>query len=362
MLDAIRPLILHETPTHDKGQLDGCAESLAERLTQVGARAEVLPIAKAGNHVRAHWGNPSAAKPGLILCHFDTVWPVGTLARMPFRVENGRAYGPGILDMKSSLVLVEYALRLLNESIAAPPRPITVLITSDEEVGSYHSRELIEEEARKAAYVLVMEPPLPGGVLKTARKGIGRFQLHVTGKAAHAGVDPDKGASAVLELARQVVHLHQLADKDKETTLNVGVIQGGTAANVIAAEASAQIDVRSWSEDEAQRISHAFAQLQPTVVGCKVEISGGWNRPPMERKVTMPLFERVRTIGATLGMELKEGGTGGGSDGNFTAALGIPTMDGLGMPGAGAHADHEHILVDQLAPRLALLTALLCEL
>lgn len=369
MLDSIRQLVLHETPTHDKAQLDALAELLANRMESAGARAEVLPIAAAGNHVRAHWGDENGVKPGLLLCHFDTVWPMGTIDRLPFRVENNCAHGPGILDMKSSLVLVEYALRLLSkkagdsaESGLVPPRPITVLMTSDEEVGSYHSREVIEEEAKKAAYVLVMEPPLPGGVLKTARKGIGRFQLQIAGKAAHAGVDPDKGASAVLELAQQILHLNSLADREKETTLNVGVIRGGTAANVIAAEAGAQIDVRVWSEEEAQRISQAFTQLQPSVAGCTVRMTGAWNRPPMERKVTLPLFERVRAVGAKLGMDLQEAGTGGGSDGNFTAALGIPTMDGLGVPGAGAHADQEHILIDQLPSRLALLTALLCEL
>lgn len=368
ILDTIRQLVTQETPSHDKARLDAFAEFLASRLRAAGASVELIQNEKAGSHLIARFIPTSLSKddhtvkPALILCHYDTVWPVGTLDRLPFRVEDGRAYGPGIFDMQTSLALSEYALTAITALQLELPRPITILITSDEEVGSGSSRALIEAEARKSDYVLVMESPLPGGVLKTARKGVGAFRLDVTGKAAHAGVEPEKGASAILELARQIIVIDGLNDKEKQTTLNVGVINGGTAANVVAASASARIDVRTWTEEESARISQAFEALQPTVPGCTLQMSGGWNRPPMERRVTAPLFERVCEIGAKLGLTLKDGGTGGGSDGNFTAALGIPTIDGLGVPGAGAHADHEHIEVDQIVGRAALLVAMLVEL
>jgi glutamate carboxypeptidase len=297
-----------------------------------------------------------------VLCHYDTVWPVGALATHPFRVEAGKAYGPGIFDMQSSLALVEYALRAVRDLDLTLPRPVTVLITSDEEIGSGSSRALIEEEARKAAYVLVMESPLPGGVIKTARKGTGTFTVETIGRAAHAGVDPYKGVNAIAEIAHQVLAIHALADRDAGTTLSVGVIEGGTATNVVPARAVAQVDVRSWTQAEADRIAWAMAVLTPVLPGAQVVVSGGWNRPPLEHGATAALFARVQEIGRSLGMELADGATGGGSDGNFTGALGVPTLDGLGVPGDGAHADHEHILVDEIPGRAALLTAIWREL
>ncbi len=362
MLDTIRQLVSFETPSHDKALLDAFATWLAARFQSAGAQVEIVPSEKAGNHLIARFGRVDRQKPALILCHFDTVWPVGTLARLPFRIENGCAYGPGIFDMQSSLALAEYALHAVRDLSIDLPRPVTILMTSDEEVGSRSSRALIEQEARKAEYVLVMESPLPGGMLKTARKGIGDYRLEVTGKAAHAGIDPEKGASAILELAYQIPKLYALMNREKGTTLNVGVVKGGTATNVIAADAVAQIDVRAWSAEESARITQAMATLEPMVAGCKLRVTGGWNRPPLERKSTMALYEKVRVIGARLGLDLKEGGTGGGSDGNFTGALGVPTIDGLGVSGSGAHADHEHIEVDQLASRAVLLVAILAEL
>jgi glutamate carboxypeptidase len=214
----------------------------------------------------------------------------------------------------------------------------------------------------QSAYVLVMESPLPGGVLKTSRKGVGGFTLEITGRAAHAGVEPEKGVSAIQELAHQILALHKLTDMEKGTTVNVGVVQGGTVSNVVAPHAIAKIDVRSWTQAEADRLSHAILGLTPVTPGAALKVSGGWNRPPLERSATAALFARAQEIGRTLGLELAEGGTGGGSDGNFTGALGIPTLDGLGVPGHGAHADHEHIEIDQIAGRAALLTALLAEL
>jgi glutamate carboxypeptidase len=277
-------------------------------------------------------------------------------------VEQGKAYGPGIFDMQSSLMLCEYVARATRDLSLKLPRPVTILITSDEEVGSPTSRALIESEALQSAYVLVMESPLPGGVIKTSRKGVGNFALEISGRAAHAGVEPERGISAIQELAHQILALHSLTDMAKGTTVNVGVVHGGSVSNVVAAHATAQIDVRSWTQDEADRVSNAILGLKPVMSGVTLRVSCGWNRPPLERSATAELFAKTQGIGRTLGLELSEGGTGGGSDGNFTGALGIPTLDGLGVPGHGAHADHEHIEVDQIAGRAALLMALLAEL
>jgi glutamate carboxypeptidase len=365
MVDLVRQLVTQETPSSDKARLDGFAEFLAGRFQAIGATVEVIPNEKGGNHLRARFAAPGAdpaAKPALILCHFDTVWPVGSLETHPFRIEESKAYGPGIFDMQSSLMLAEYALRAVTALQLALPRPITVLMTSDEEVGSLTSWDLIEAEAKGAAYVLVMESPLPGGVLKTRRKGGGGFTVEVTGRAAHAGVEPEKGINAIVELAHQAIKLHAMNDFEKGSTVTVGVIQGGTVSNVVPAAASAKIDCRIWTKEEGDRIEAAIRGLQPVLPGAQLKISGGWNRPPLERKVTGPLFEQAQVIGRKLGLELEEGGTGGGSDGNITGALGIPTLDGLGVPGHGAHADHEHIEVDQISSRAALLVALLLDL
>lgn len=363
MLEIVRQLVTQETPSHDKPRLDAFADFLADRLRQAGATVEIIPTDERGNHLRARFGPlHSDAPPALVLCHYDTVWAVGSLATHPFRIEDGKAYGPGIFDMQSSLMLVEMALRACTDLGLALPRPVTVLITSDEEVGSPTSRPLIEAEARSAAYVLVMESPLPGGALKTSRKGVGRYTLTITGRAAHAGVEPEKGISAVQELAHQILALHSLTDMAQGTTVNVGVVQAGTVPNVVAAHAVAEIDARAWTQAEADRIHQAIMEMQPITPGAQRTVSGGWNRPPLERRMTADLFARAQAIGRTLGLDLDEGGTGGGSDGNFTGALGIPTLDGLGVPGHGAHADHEHIEVDQMAGRAALLTALLAQL
>ncbi len=235
-------------------------------------------------------------------------------------------------------------------------------MTSDEEVGSDTSRALIEEEAQKSDYVLVMEPPTLGGRLKTTRKGVGRFFLEISGRSAHAGAQPEQGVSAIGEMAHQILKLHSFNDYEVGTTVNVGLIEGGSAVNVIAAHAFAQIDARSWTQEEADKLESAIFGLQPVHPEATLVVSGGWNRPPLERSVTGAIFERAQGIGAQMGLDLEESGTGGGSDGNFTGALGIPTLDGLGMPGDGAHADHEHILVDETPVRGALLTALLLEL
>lgn len=363
MLDAIGLLVTQETPSQDKPRLDAFAVRLAARLTAAGATVEVIEQPSRGNHVLAHFAHgDAAAKPALVLCHYDTVWPVGSLETHPFRIEDGRAYGPGIFDMQSSLALVEYAMCAVRDLAIPLPRPVTVLITSDEEIGSGSSRALIEAEAQKAAYVLVMESPLPGGVIKTARKGTGTFTVETVGRAAHAGVDPYKGINAIEEMAHQVLAIHALTDREAGTTLSVGVIEGGTATNVVPALARAKVDMRAWTQEETDRIVQAMAALQPVLPGAQVRVSGGLNRPPLERSATSALFARVQAIGRGLGMELAEGSTGGGSDGNFTGALGVPTLDGLGVPGDGAHADHEHILIDEMPGRAALLVAMWKEL
>ncbi len=364
MLDALETLVAQESPSLDKPALDGMADLLAGRFASLGLASHRVLNGSGGDHLRVTLGDPDPARPpALVLCHFDTVWPAGTLATMPFRVEEGRAYGPGVYDMKASLVLAEFAASALLSLGPRPPRPVVFLFTSDEEIGSPDSRRLIEQEARRSAFVLVLEPPLSDGRLKTARKGVGRFVLEVTGRAAHAGVEPEKGVSAVTELAHQILALNALADPAAGTTVNVGVVRGGTTSNVVPAAATADIDVRVSTPDESNRIEAAISALRPISAGATLTVRGGVNRPPMERTPAVAgLFERVRAIGRSLGLELGEGSTGGGSDANLTAALGLATLDGLGAPGAGAHAGHEHIVIDALPGRAALLATLLLEL
>ncbi len=365
MLERLRAYVEHESPSRDKAALDGLAGTILDRFSALGGDVERIANSHGGDHVCARFdlGAPAGSPPALVLGHFDTVWPIGTLATMPFRVDEGRAHGPGTFDMKASLVLIESALEAIRSLGWTPPRPILVLATSDEEIGSPTSRSLIEDRALGCAYALVLEPPLPGGRLKTARKGVGGFTLEVAGRAAHAGIEPEKGASAIVELAHQVLEVVALADPSAGTTINVGVITGGSTPNVVPARAEARIDVRVATMDEARRIDQALRSLQSHVDGTTLSIVGGFKRPPMERTPAIAdLFEKASTIARTLGLELTEGATGGASDGNFTAAAGLPTLDGLGCLGAGAHSEHEHILVSSLPDRAALLAALLLGL
>ena len=344
MLEALKPLVEHESPSRDKPALDTLAQTLEARFTTLGATVEILDNPRGGNHVLARFrGADNTARPLLLVGHFDTVWPVGTLARMPFRLENDHAHGPGIFDMKASIVLIEYATKAIQAQNLSLPRPVVVLLTSDEEIGSPTSRILIEQLAGQSACALVLESPLPGGILKTARKGVGSFQLAVTGRAAHAGIEPEKGASAIIELAHQILKINSLADPEAGTTINIGTIEGGSTSNVVPATAKAIIDVRAWTTAEAARVEQALLSLTPSTPGTSLAVTGAFNRPPMERTpATAQLFNQAKAIAATLGLDLAEGSTGGGSDANFTAAAGLPTLDGLGTEGRRPRRPRTH--------------------
>jgi len=297
----------------------------------------------------------------LLLGHYDTVYPLGTLAQMPCRLEKGRLYGPGVYDMKAGIALMMTAIDALRSSHGELPRAVTVLLVSDEEVGSESSRVITEILAKKSAEVLVCEPSYgPRGAVKTARKGIGEYLLKVTGKASHSGLDFEKGQSAIVELAAQIGKISKLVDLQRGLTLNVGTMQGGTRVNVVPAEASATIDVRIARIKDAKDIDKKLRALKPVNRKCKLQISGGLTRPPMERtKGIADLYKKAVSITGELGWKLEEAAVGGGSDGNFTAGLGIPTLDGLGAVGEGAHSSHESIDVSTLPRRATLLAGLL---
>ncbi len=359
-------LVAHESPSGDKARCDALATLLAERFAALGI-VERHTNPSGGDHVLvriAAPGAPAGAQPALVLCHYDTVWLAGTVATRPFRVEGDTAYGPGLYDMKASIAMAELALRAVDALGLSLARPVLLLITSDEEIGSPSSRALIEATAAGCAHALVLEPPIePDGALKTARKGIGMFTIAISGRAAHAGVEPEKGASAVTELAHQILALNALADPKQGTTVNVGLVRGGSGRNVVPAEALMEVDARAWTSAEAARLEQAIRTLAPVTPGVRLTVTGGFNRPPLERTPAgAALFAQAQTLGTALGLALHEGATGGGSDGNFTAALGVPTLDGLGAPGAGAHAKHEQISVSGALQRAALLALLLTRL
>jgi glutamate carboxypeptidase len=366
MVARLRTLVEHESPSTDKPRLDLLAEHLAERWEFLGAVVSVIDNPVRGNHLCISLPSivpERRAAPILLLGHLDTVWPVGTLARRPFSIAEGRAMGPGVYDMKGGLVIAEFALRAIAELALPLSHPVTVMLNSDEEIGSTTSRGLIEAEAAAAVAVLVLEPATPQGALKTARKGVGGYVVEVTGRAAHAGVAPEEGVSAIEELAHQILRLHQMTDLASGTTVNVGLIEGGTRPNVVAAEASARIDVRVWTREEADRIDTAIRALQPANAATQLVVNGGFERFPMERgEGTLRLYAAAQRAGQSLGLSLQDAASGGGSDGNFTAAMGIPTLDGLGAVGNGAHAEHEFVRISSLPERAALLAALLCEL
>lgn len=360
MLEDLRTMVELESPTTAKPALDRLGAWIASRLEALGVRVERFPQASAGDHWLGHVG---AGEGGiLVLHHLDTVYSLDTIQAMAWRIEAGRALGPGVLDMKGGIAVTLAALSMLREKGIAPRRPIRCLFSSDEETGSRTSRSLIEDLARRAAIALCLEPGLPNGGLKTQRKGTGVFILEASGRAAHAGNNPEAGINAIEELAHHIPAIHALASPSTGTTVSVGVIQGGTRTNVIPASCTAKVDVRIVETAERARIEAGLAALRPVLHGARIEIRGGWSRPPMPR--TPPIaaaFERAQTIAASLGIALSEGPAGGGSDANFVAALGGAVLDGLGPIGDGAHSPDEYLEVDSLPERAALLAGLLTE-
>jgi len=359
--ETIRQLVEIESPSDNKAAVDQLGALLAGRFEKVGGHAKFHRVANFGDHLQVDFAG-GKGKPVLLLGHIDTVYPMGTLATMPCQIADGRLSGPGALDMKSGIALILHALEGLrswhNDSV---PRPVTILLVSDEEVGSDSSRRITESLARKSASVLVLEPSYGAkGAVKTARKGVGEYTIKVTGKAAHSGLDFDKGESAIIELAKQITAISKLVDLKRGLTLNVGIVSGGTRSNVIPAEATAVLDVRVAKMKDAAVIDRQLRALKPFNRKCKLEVAGGVNRPPMARGPgTAGLYKTASEIAKQMGWKLEEASVGGGSDGNFTASLGIPTLDGLGGVGEGAHATHESIVIAELPRRAALLAELI---
>jgi len=361
LVDTIRALVRLESPSTDRQAVERCGDEIRRRLAALGGKVSRIPGGNRGDHVRADFdGGPTRV---LLLGHFDTVWPVGQLEKMPLREADGRLHGPGVFDMKSGIGAAMLAVRALTER-KLPDRPsLTILLTSDEEVGSETSRQTIEATALECQAVLVLEPSLPGGAAKTSRKGCGEFELIVHGVSAHAGLDPGKGASAIHELARQILAIEALQNLDLGITLNVGVISGGSRANVVADAARAVVDVRVPAMADAAALEAQLRALRPALRGTRLEVRGSVARPPLERSPhVVRLYELARGVARDLGQDLGEGAAGGGSDGNFTAAIGVPTLDGLGPRGDGAHAAHEHVEMDDLPWRAALLAGLLSRI
>jgi glutamate carboxypeptidase len=355
---SLRDLVRQESPSEDRAAVNVAVTLVEAHARNLGGRIRRHRQKDFGDLLELRFGpTRSTRKPVLLLGHLDTVWPLGTLKNMPWREENGRYWGPGVFDMKAGVIMALAAIDILRELKLA--RPVTLLLNSDEEVGSTVSRPITEKLAAESSAVFVLEPAL-GLAYKTARKGVGQYNVHVTGIAAHSGVDFERGHSAIVELAKLIQTISSFTDLSTGRTINCGVISGGTRSNVIAQSACTEVDVRIARASDAARVEKFFRSLKPSDPHCKLEITGGINRPPMERKSgTIALFRQAHKLAADLGFDLPEASTGGGSDGNFTAALGIPTLDGMGAVGEGAHAAHEHVVIDQLIPRTALLAAML---
>ena len=362
LVQTIREFVDIESPSDSKLDADRMGALLALKFQALGGRARIHRAENYGDNIQIDFPGRDHRKPVLLLGHFDTVYPLNTLSTMPCRIANGRLHGPGVLDMKSGIALMLYAIEGLQSWHGSLPRPVTVFLVSDEEVGSYSSRKITEALARKSAAVLVLEPAAGlGGAVKTARKGVGEFKLTVEGIASHAGLDPSKGHSAILELARQIAALSKLNNLGQGLSVNPGVIYGGTRTNVVAARAVVEIDVRIKRARQAALLDRKLRALKPFDKSCKLTMEGGINRMPMERTPGVAaLYEKARAIAAHIDWPLDEAAVGGGSDGNFTAGIGIPTLDGLGGVGDGAHAVHEHIIISEL-PRRALLLAAMIE-
>jgi glutamate carboxypeptidase len=362
MINLLKQLVETESPSTDKSAVDSVGVIVAEECRKLGAQVEIHQQTQTGDHILARFPAGSTGEGGiLILCHMDTVFPLGTLKKMPFYEEDGKIHGPGVLDMKSGIVITLSAISSILSSGQPATLPITALFTSDEEIGSHTSRALIESLARESVMVFVMEAALVDGSLKTWRKGVGDFTVKVNGRAAHAGGDHAQGRNAIEEMAHQVIAVQQLTDYGKGTTLNVGQIRGGFATNVVPEECSIEVDMRVLQFDEAARVESALKNLTPVLEGTSIEVTGDLNRPPLPyNEVNQAAFKKAYQIAkAELGVELKAGGTGGASDGNFVAPLGIPVLDGMGAVGEGYHSEREYIFTESLEERAKLLAALI---
>ncbi len=377
-MKVLREAVEIESPTYSRADIDRLARFLAREFRRQHGKVTVLenPVTGAGL-VAEFWGglctstprrgtlkreSSGLQKPILLIGHHDTVWPKGTIARMPFRIRGGRAYGPGVLDMKSGIVLGLAAIRALQVLGVKPSSPVRLFLNPEEETGSKSFRREIEREAKAARAVLVLEPAAEGGALKTARKGVGEFRLTVHGRSAHAGINPGAGINAIAEMARQILRIERLAAQRRGLSLNVGIIEGGTRPNVVPEHARATVDVRILQRDDQEWIEGKILGLRPVHPDARLKIEGGVNRPPMEPAMAAGLFTKARALAKELGFEITEAASGGGSDGNFSAAIGIPTLDGLGGVGDGPHALHEHVIIGELPRRAALLAALLATL
>jgi glutamate carboxypeptidase len=362
MIDTLRHFVIAESPSLEKAHADRCCGIIAAEWCKYDVQVHRIPQENRGDHLRIVSPSNSSRAKGqlLVLGHYDTVYASGTLTKMPFRLAAGKAYGPGAFDMKAGIVQALFAHHALQKLNLAPNKRIVFLWTSDEEIGSDSSRKLIETEARRSDAVFVLEPSFgPRGMIKTARKGVGEAEIIVHGRASHAGLAPEEGINAVHELCHQVLQIQKWNNPRRGTTVNTDIIQGGTRTNVIADRARAVLDLRATSISEMNRIERQLRALRPRLPGARLEVHGGFNRSPLERKMSAALFKRAKSLATQIDLSLEECVVGGGSDGNLTAALGIPTLDGLGAVGDGAHSTHEHILTAAMPSRAALLAALL---
>ena len=359
--DTLRDLVRQESPSEDPQAVNAAATLVAHWAKEIDARSKLHKQRQFGDVLEIRFGpSRSIQQPIMLLGHLDTVWSLGTLKTMPWRNADGRLWGPGVLDMKAGVIMALAALNTLKQ--LGLDRPVTLLLNSDEEVGSTVSRPITEKLAKESSAVLVLEPA-QGLAYKTARKGVGQYNVQVTGVGAHSGVDFERGHSAILELAKLVQNISGFTNLDRKLTVNCGVIAGGTRSNVVPSHASAEVDVRIAKASDAAYVDKLFRKLKVSDPHCKLTITGGINRPPMERKPgTIALFKKARALAGELGFTLEEASTGGGSDGNFTAALGIPTLDGMGAVGDGAHASHESVVIEHLVPRTALLAAMIASI
>jgi glutamate carboxypeptidase len=356
----LREMVECESPSDDPAAVNRFVELLSDIVAPF-AKLKTVPGGKFGKHLLCEFPAKRSARQVMVLSHSDTVWPMGTLRGMPFREADGRLWGPGALDMKGGIAIFLFAMQGLRERGIPMPNKVLLQVNSDEEVGSISSRPLTEKNALRSQAVFVVEPGTGlTGKLKTARKGVGGYTVTVHGKAAHAGVDFSNGASAIIEMARQIEKIASFTNLDRGITVNPGVISGGTRTNVIAAEATVHVDIRVQRLKDEPGLDRKFRALKAFDSRCSVDVKGGLNRPPMERSAgVVKLYRAAQAVGQSMGLELEESLTGGGSDGNFTAALGVPTLDGLGPVGEGAHATNESILVDRIPDRIALLAGLL---